>query len=80
MEGAGQPRERRRWDVSSVSRAVERERERCEAGGGGEDGQWDARRVGQVTHQLPHLLQSIPLHQDVILGKQQRRYFTQFTD
>ena len=25
----------------------------------------------EVSHQLPHLLQSVPLHQDVVLGQQQ---------
>ena len=43
-------------------------------------GQRHPRAVRQVGHQLPHLLQSVGLHQDVVLGKQQSGNFTQFAD
>ena len=38
---------------------------------GWETGNWHPGRVRQVRHQLPHLLQRVALHQDVVLGQQQ---------
>ena len=80
MEGAGQARQRRGRDVRRLSRTVEREREWAQAWGVGEDWERNSGGVRQVTHQLPHLLQSVGLHQDVVLGKQQSSNFTQFAD
>ena len=80
MEGAGQARERRGGDVRSLSGAVEREGEGAQAGGRGEHWEGNSGCVRQVTHQLPHLLQSIPLHQDVVLGQEERGYFAQLSD
>ena len=40
-------------------------------GGGREARDGHPCRVGQVGHQLPHLLQRVALHQDVVLGQQQ---------
>ena len=36
--------------------------------------------VGQVRHQLPHLLQRVALHQDVVLGQQQGCDLAEFPD
>ena len=36
--------------------------------------------MGQVGHQLPHLLQGVGLHQDVVLGQQQRGDLAQLAD
>ena len=80
MERAGQARQRRGRDVRRLSRTVEREREWAQAWGRGEDWERNSSGVRQVTHQLPHLLQSVPLHQDVVLGQQERGYFAQLSD
>ena len=53
---------------------MQRERERGREAGGrgpGEHGERHPRVVREVGDQLPHLLQGIPLHQDVVLGQQQ---------
>ena len=80
MERAGQARQRRGRDVRRLSRTVEREREGAQAWGRREDWERNSGGVRQVTHQLPHLLQSVPLHQDVVLGQQERGYFAQLSD
>ena len=78
MKRTAQPWDGRGRDVGRVPRAVEREREGSEGGGGREDGEGNSGRVGQVGDELPHLLQGVPLHQNIVLGKQQRRNFTEF--
>ena len=49
-------------------------------GRGREAGDGHPCRVGQVGHQLPHLLQRVALHQDVVLGQQQRRDLAELPD
>ena len=49
-------------------------------GGGREARDGHPCRVGQVGHQLPHLLQRVALHQDVVLGQQQGRDLAEFPD
>lgn len=47
---------------------------------GGQAGDGHPRRVRQVRHQLPHLLQRVTLHQDVVLGQQERRNLAELPD
>ena len=66
--------------MGRLTRAVEREGEGTQAGGRGEDWEGNPGRVGEVGHQLPHLLQGVGLHQDVVLRQQQRRDLAQLPD
>ena len=49
-------------------------------GGGREARDGHPCRVGQVGHQLPHLLQRVALHQDVVLGQEERRDLAELPD